>query len=229
MSKFLRVFIGLMLFISTYSFADSSNKFYIKTGISLNKTSSQVVNVRDEYDSFDFDFKSKSYGSYTLGLGYEVNSFYNIEALFQYTPKINYKEREIEHETKVDHSALILNNIISIPELIDAKWPIKPYVGLGLGFVRYSIKIPYTEYSYTSTGYDYKEKYTRDSGTNFVWKATVGTVYPITKSIDLDLSYSYGDYGNLKAKEFSKEFELTKDFSYSLKAHELFLGLRYKF
>ncbi len=225
MSKSLRIIIGIMLFVSTYSFAYSSDRFYMKTGINLNKTSNQVVNVGDVEESFDLEFESKHYESYTFGLGYEVNSFYNIEALFQYTPTINYKEGDIEHEMKIEHSALILNNIISIPDLIDAKWPIKPYLGLGLGVVRYSISLPHEEYS----NYSYIKKYARDSGTNFVWKATVGTTYPITNRIDLDLSYSYGNYGKLGGKEFSKEFELTKDFSYDLKAHEVFLGLRYKF
>ncbi|MFY9073826.1 outer membrane beta-barrel protein [Malaciobacter mytili] len=224
MSNFLRIIIGVLLFISTNSLADSSDKFYIKTGVNLNRTLSSDIKYRDDDGYSDnLGMGAKNYGSFTLGVGYKITSFYNIEALFQYTPEFKFRDELMN----IEHSALILNNIISIPELIDAKWPIKPYVGLGLGFARYDFNIKYPEHLDAID--DYVNVNAKNSGTNFVWKATVGAVYPITKSIDLDLSYSYGDYGNLKSKRFSKEYETTDRFSYDLKANELFLGLRYKF
>lgn len=239
MSKSLRIIIGVLLFISTISFAHSGDKFYLKTGVSLNKVLSEKVTLYDEYDDdffYDEDdeptelnFSSKKYKSFTIGLGYKITSFYNIEALFQYTPKI-----KKEHSFQIKSSALILNNIFSIPELINAKWPVKPYFGFGLGLVKYNISMPYSEEEYTSLDYynytySYTKYDTKGSGTNFVWKATVGTVFPITKSIDLDLSYAYGDYGKFKNKEISKGMEFRNTFSYDFKAHEVFLGLRYKF
>jgi len=98
-----------------------------------------------------------------------------------------------------------------------------------LGLVAYDLK----EYSLSNnTGSVWVNS---ASGTNFIYSAILGASYSISKDTELDLSYSYVDYGTFSSGHTITVSNSTTSVTTSdapeldWKAHEFLLALRYHF
>ena len=93
-----------------------------------------------------------------------------------------------------------------------------PYITVGAGIARNEMKMENTN----SSGYKKKN-------TGFAYKVGFGTKYAMSQDFDLDLRYQYVDLGKAKFEGTEKDIKITNTKAYKLRAHELLVGVAYKF
>ncbi len=102
-------------------------------------------------------------------------------------------------ELKISHTILTISEYYDI----STNSPFTPYIGVGLGYNRITVK-------------------TNDMSDNdygFVWRIGGGFSWSIQDRISLDLAYNYVDFGTYNGREFDA----------SLVGHEITFGTRFTF
>ena len=101
-----------------------------------------------------------------------------------------------------------------------------PYVTLGAGVARNQTSGT-QDVTFSGTG-QLVETHEIPKGTknNFAYKLGLGARYAVNQNIDFDLRYQFVDLGKLKT---STNDAFTNAYKGKLRAHELLLGVAYKF
>jgi len=200
MKKFLLI---LLLLYSAISYAEKSDsKFYLKLNIAANKVTSfkQYSNISPEIN---------------VGVGYYLDDFCRIDiaggtSIFSFDDKyMTYNEVVAESTTsgtksvnyKTQTQYLMLNNYLNI--IGNDNFKIFVSGGIGVGKIKERsthffsgllingdiITIPLTAEHYESKGTK-----------NFIYSLGIGTSIKINSRVNLDLAYSYKDFGKPKYK-----------------------------
>ena len=226
--------LGLASLITVSSYAQ--NDYYLKGGVGISKTQTldNTKGSGSTYENLPFD--SETFENYSIGLGYKINDYYNLELMLQHTPSFDLSgsnfqddggyDPDIIYNASIKYTSIMINNIFSLDELLNKSWTLKPYFGIGLGFTKYD----YENYSLFIKSTNTRFPISSSSDTNFTWKAIIGSTYPLTDRIDFDLSYAYSDYGTFESGKKSPGLpDLQKGYEIDMKAHEVLFALRYNF
>ncbi|MHA3115691.1 outer membrane protein [Acinetobacter sp. ANC 4635] len=168
-------------------------------------------------------------------LEYSAQQEHKFNSTYDYYNYSNgsYSERDyLKDAVKLNQQSVMWNTYFDWKN----KTKFTPYFAVGVGATFIQAKGTLSDnydYSYINNySYHYQYDYAKNSKTttNFVWSVGVGTSYAITPNLAADFSYKYIDSGKLKQYyNILGEGTTTAETNYSLRAHNLALGLRYSF
>ncbi|WP_024850303.1 outer membrane protein [Hydrogenovibrio kuenenii] len=240
MKKF---FIGALTIVSAMSLSNMAqakeSNYYLKAGVGFETT--QAVSAKDKETTsstvynYGYNYESESIQNYSIDLGLRVNKLYTLEAAYQYTPEFTITSPSVEvngtlktqysTKTQINLSTLMIKNLFSLSEAFKLNWKTKPYLGLGIGMSSYSNKTK----SYNN-GTQVSEMESK-TDTNFVYQGLIGATYPLTKKLDIDLSYAYTNYGKIASSEkvINSSNQMTAIDKPTLTSNQLHIAVRYDF
>ncbi|MCL7750732.1 outer membrane beta-barrel protein [Guyparkeria hydrothermalis] len=206
---------------------------YLKGGIGWAHSEKQTSTIGDLADPPD-RVTSDAEGSlaYQLGVGYRLTKWLDAELSLSH---IDGYELSGPYEndgsptgevgrTEVDTTSIMVLGLVDLAAVLDASWPLKPYVGVGVGYARHDMG------RFTITNFSSRIDSHTSSG--FAWKAVFGATYPLGENVSLDASYAYADYGeaesSLDAYEGGGNLQLNSPLTLDIRSHELSLSLRYR-
>lgn len=219
--------------IAASSPALAASDVYLKGGIGWIHSEKEVAAIGDLGDPPDrVTFDTDGAFAYQLGIGYRVTDWLDMELSLN---RIGVFELSGAYEddgspsgevgqTELDTTSIMILGLVDLPTVLDASWPIDPYVGVGAGYVRHDMG------RFTVTN----DSARIDSNTSggFAWKALLGATYPISERLALDASYAYADYGEAKSSRSAYErggsLQLNSPLTVDIRTHELALSLRYQ-
>ncbi|MFI9654951.1 outer membrane beta-barrel protein [Guyparkeria sp. GHLCS8-2] len=206
---------------------------YVKGGIGWAHSESDVGNIGDLADPPDrVAFDSDGSIAYQLGVGYRLTDWLDAELSLNHIGGVDLSgpyEDDGSYSgktgnTEVDTTSMMLVGLVDLSAILDASWPLDPYVGIGAGYVRHEMG------RFTITN----DSARIDSNTSggFAWKVLLGATYPIGERLSLDASYAYADYGEAKSSRNAYErggsLQLNSPLTVDIRTHELALSLRYQ-
>jgi len=163
-------------------------------------------------------------GVYGFAAGYKLNENFRIDLGFDYRGSYKNKvtSNGVTASNKVKSYAAMVNVYYDIGEFNK----FTPYVGAGLG-------VAYNKTGATSiTLGNQTASVSKGKKTNFAWKLIAGASYAVDPNVDISLQYQYANLG--KFSTGTKETANGKSASVkagtgNVKAHEVLLGVTYKF
>lgn len=177
-------------------------------------------------------------GLYGIAFGYKMNENFRADLSLDYRPgyESKYSEQEkassgqninLNHKVKVKSWTTMLNLYYDIATVNG----FTPYVTSGLGVAKNKTN-NYTISATGPNGFARQAVYNKGNKTNFAWKVGVGSKYQISQDFDLDLRYQYANLGKFETSSAFygggvKHNGVAK--KGTIKAHEVLLGLAYKF
>lgn len=150
-------------------------------------------------------------GSIAAGIASEIGSGNVVRFELEYNKTSDNESSFYWDDYKAENSAeaYMLNAYYDFR--IDSKFT--PYVGVGIGSAK--VKYKMKEWTYSESFSDRK----------LAWQIGAGIAYAATDNVSVDVGYRYIDYG-----DFKKHFEdWSGSYSFSTRANELYVGLRYSF
>jgi opacity protein-like surface antigen len=219
---------------------NESSNYYFKGGISYNISAGSDISVTDGSETSTGDTSGNFYSSFNAGFGYKVNNYYTTELMIEYNEDVNLSNDassdvdEYGMTTEINYTSLFFNQLLDISQLVDKDWPIKPYLGAGLGVTYYD----FDNYTLSYTPYDAQFVTSGVSGTNFSWKVMLGLEYLFSQHFSLDLAYAYSDYGYFSLgsdvdiyvlDEYNSSNSWSGSSGFDHASHELSVSLRYYF
>jgi len=121
-----------------------------------------------------------------------------------------------EYDTEIDNLTLMLSVYYDFMVGTDQRW--MPYVGAGIGAARNDVDV--TDGVVSGD----------DDETDFAWQLAAGVGYKMTQAVDLQVGYRYIDFGEADISLSSDLEDFSAgNFKADLTAHEMFVGLRWKF
>ena len=234
-----------MLFISHNVIAEERSGFYLKGAIGANKLNNTKETAnnpdvdRSAYlDGTSLKSKSKFSPNYSIGIGYYINDIFRTDLSLDYSKiKFNKATGRIKFLTEDGDNILLrntLNRKASIYSFMINNYAdftildkVKLFLGGGIGVAQIKEKggidtdievnnnSHFKENSYVST----KRK------NNFAYSLTLGTAIQLTESTNLELAYSWKDYGKTKPK-IDSDGEPTHDKNH-YRGHHVGVGIRF--
>lgn len=220
------------LLTSAASFAETGG-FYVKAEGGATKLNAMKFKD-DNGKSLGIKYKSTNSGIFGVGVGYYImdnvrteltlNFLTNPEFKGSSTRKLLKVERKVESKVKENVKSLLLSGYV---DLYDAG-VVKFYAGAGVGMAQLQQKVTGSE---TTTINGKAETTTSDplsckTANNFAYQLSVGASFNLADNMNLDLTYSWRDYGETsdKAKDKDKNDKLAKS---ALRGHNLLAGIRF--
>jgi opacity protein-like surface antigen len=153
---------------------------------------------------------------YGAGAGYEINSAVRSDIII--THRHRYRYRAVSESEDIRSLSILLNGYYDLPNLKH----FKPYVMMGAGLASNR-----AENTRVPAGV-----LLNNQKNSFAWQLGGGGKYKITNNSFLDLGYRYIDLGNCSARSTLTRSNGTAAIvrvKRVLRAHEVFLGIIYKF
>lgn len=200
--------ISLLGFTSTAFAMDFEQ--YVSAKAVLNHVNNKFeASVGGESDSLK---KSKNVGGFRLayGVAFPVDSNkIRTELEYGYNGKVKLSET-IDKEyygSDTKSQSLMVNAYFDF----NTDTAFTPYVGAGIGYARLKNTLSYEDNSISK------------SSNNFAWNVGAGVSYAVNRDVDIDLSYRFADYGDVK---YSYEGDSIK---VKQRGNEFNLGVRFNF
>lgn len=211
----------------------AANDVYLKGGIGWAYSEDEVASIGDLADPPDrVAFDSDGSIAYQLGIGYRLTDWLDTELSLGHIAGLDlsgpYEDDGTPSgatgRTEVDTTSIMLLGLVDVAAVLDASWPVDPYVGLGLGYARHDMG------RFTVTADDASIDGHTSGG--FAWKAVLGATYPLGERLSLDASYAYADYGEAESSRSAYQrggsLQLHSPLTVDISTHELALSLRYQ-
>ncbi|MCL7744746.1 outer membrane beta-barrel protein [Guyparkeria hydrothermalis] len=211
----------------------AASDVYLKGGVGWAQNEGETATVGDLGAPPDrVMFESDDSIAYHLGVGYRLAEWLDTELSLNQVDGFDLSgpyendgnpSGEIGR-TEVDTTSVIILGLVNLSAVLDASWPVEPYVGLGAGYARHDMaRFNITNDSATINS---------DTSGGFAWKVLLGATYPVSEHMSLDASYAYTDYGEAKsslaAYERGGALQLNSPLTVDIRSHELSLSLRYR-
>ena len=235
-----KLLIGLSIAtLSNMSLASEGSGFYLKANVGANKMSS----AKQEHEEMS-NTKSKSEISPTfiIGTGYYMNDMIRTELTFDYS-KVSFKEGksnfnlpgdnlgetingQISLNRKASIYSLMVNSYIDMP----ATENIKIFVGAGVGIAKIKEKINgsltgvvLSGNTIIGTGNE-NNSYSSKCKNNFAYSLTIGSAVKISSNVNIEIAYSWRDFGSTSYYKDSDGDTLTKN---RYNGHSVMTGIRF--
>lgn len=213
------------------------NGFYVKgeTGASFSGKTGRIP-LRDDGGSRAF-VDSRDVGTAAvlgLGAGVELAGFFRSELMFNY--RTGYELDSIETfaipglgaSADIDNYSFFLNSYFDVVSLDLGSVEITPYLGGGVGLaINDTDKVRFEAPSFTTIVLD------GNTTTQFAWNAAAGLGIGATENLTIDIGYRYVDLGSFESGTDARQGTVTGTFQKGVKgdltAHEVLIGLRYRF
>jgi opacity protein-like surface antigen len=218
---FLVSYFAIAVFCSSSAFAADKVKFYLEgeVGASFVNLDSGGLNTAGPHKNTGDDWNSRVVPGAHFGV--ELFRLLRADIGFNYRGDLDFKTNSFQppvptffYKTDADTYSLMFS--LFFEPIHYKKWT--PYVGAGVG----------------STWIDIKTNDTvvrgSDKETNFAWQAEAGIQYELTKHFVLRLGYRYINMGRLDIPLITISFPTPAGhLKGDLTAHDVVLGLRYRF
>lgn len=228
----------LFLFCFSSAASEKEGTFYLKPLIIISK----VNDVKEADQSTNFNLKHESNLSPSIGVGggYYISDTVRVDLIFEHllfyfpseSSSFDYTENNILNvgtrtvKRKVFANALMFNSYVDIinRDYYDI------FIGIGVGAIQIKEKVYYLLSGNSINGnqnYTYPlmtETLTSKSVINFAHSLMIGTSIKLVPKINLELMYSWKDFGKTKYKIIDKE-EIPMRNRY--KGHHLSVGMRF--
>lgn len=227
MKKGLLSLVAVLSIAGTNAVAADMNKWYVQADVGYGWAAD--ANIKDGGNGLTFtsvDGKVQEIGksaSYTLGVGYYVRD--NIRVGLAYSYRNGFEIDDVDSiTTTTSFKGDITSHALMLTSAYEWKFSnLTPYVGLGIGMASNKVKSFSAYDSIGATG----TSLSGGTEQSFAYQVMAGVGYDITPKLTVDAGYNYVDLGDLKT---DPNTALTANGTKgSLKAHEVKLGLRYKF
>jgi len=221
MVGFLGFSIAIVVFCSAPAFALDKVKFYVEgeVGASFVNLESGGINTAGPHKNTGDDWDTVVVPAAHFGA--ELFRFLRADIGFNYRGSLNFTTNSFEppvptyfYKTDVDTYSLMFS--LFFEPIHYKNWT--PYVGAGVGSTWIDIKTNDTVVRAS------------DNETNFAWQAEAGIQYELTKHFTLRLGYRYINMGSfdIPLKTIGSGTP-AGHFKGDLTAHDVVLGLRYRF
>ncbi|MCC8398396.1 MAG: outer membrane beta-barrel protein [Rickettsia endosymbiont of Labidopullus appendiculatus] len=214
------------LLTSAASFAETGG-FYVKAEGGATKLNAMKFKD-DNGKSGNIKYKSTNSGIFGVGVGYYIMDNVRTELTLNFLTNPEFKGSYTKESLKVESKAkesvksLLLSGYV---DLYDAG-VVKFFAGAGVGMAQLQQKLTSTE---TTTTNGKAETKTYDpmsckTANNFAYQLSVGASFNLADNMNLDLTYSWRDYGETSDKAKDKNYKLGKS---ALRGHNLMAGIRF--
>ncbi len=211
--------------------------FYLKgeAGASFSGKTGRIP-LRDDGGSQAF-VDSRDLGTAAVlgvGAGVELAGFFRSELLFNYRTGYELDSKEtfaipgLGASADVDSYSLFLNSYFDVATLDLGSVEITPYLGGGVGLaINDTDDLRFKAPGFTTIVLD------GDTTTQFAWNAAAGLGIGATENLTIDIGYRYVDLGSFESGTDARQGAITGTFQKGAKgdltAHEVMVGLRYRF
>ncbi|WP_341751605.1 outer membrane protein [Candidatus Tisiphia endosymbiont of Piscicola geometra] len=212
------------LLTSATSFADVG-QFYLKAeggATKLNNTKMEFENKKES-----LKFKSKTNAILGLGAGYYAMDNVRAELTLDFLVNPEFTNSRSKTATDAGHKTTAKGQVMSLllsgyVDLYDAGFA-KFFAGAGIGMAQVKEKLTaeYTENKKVTT-----ISATRKPANNFAYQLTVGASANVADGVNVELAYSWRDYGKTNSKNKDKK-DTDKISTTAYRGHNLMAGLRF--
>ncbi len=168
--------------------------------------------------------ESKNVGGFRLayGIAYPVgDNKVRAELEYGYNGKVKLSDSITEGANTLSGNSETKSQSVMINGYFDfntvTAWT--PYIGAGIGYARLKNTIGVNA---NIGGESYSGSISK-SGNNFAWNMGAGISYAVNRDVDIDLSYRYADYGNVKHTIEGESLKVKQ------RGNEFNLGVRFNF
>jgi len=211
------LFLGSLICFNSSSFAKSKeSSFYLKTVATISKISD--IKVTDPELNFNLSHESSLSPAIGVGVGYYINNNTRMELIFEHL-KFNFNNQSASFDYDNQNvltigtksvrrttfgKSLMLNGFIDLVE----RNSFKLFVGAGIGGVRIKEKTTYSLSGNSTTGnHTYifpliTESSTSKVITKFAHSLMLGTSINVKPNINIELMYSWKNFGKVKHDNF---------------------------
>lgn len=161
------------------------------------------------------------------GVGYRFTPSVRAEAVIGWRGGFDFKHDVSDrfgNSGTTDSGAKVLTGMVNVYYDLPVDFPVKPYVGLGVGVARTKLD----GVTYTLNG-GYLDREDSNSETNFAWAVMGGVSYEVTSSVALDLGYRYLDAGDIKTSGRFASGATLPALKSELSLHEVVATVRFQF
>ena len=138
-----------------------------------------------------------------------------------------------DHTADIDSKTLFLNILFDFQPILVGKNSVKPYIGAGVGYSRNRLS------KVREGNLKYPTRVTHIDGSsksNTAYKLTAGLLFDITENLSVDVNYQYVDLGSFESgtgvtnlADGRRATLLRAINGAGIDAHEILIGLQYKF
>jgi opacity protein-like surface antigen len=203
-------------FSASTTVASTDHMFYLKGNIGAN-----LMNKATDKDT-GFKMKAKTAAIFAIGAGYYPLDNIRTDITFELISNPEMKKSGVDrwgnagsakHKGKI--GALMLNGYIDLFDVGIAK----VFAGAGVGVAQLKEKISWSAYSDTASS---------KKATNVAYQLTLGSSAEIAPGINIELTYSYKDFGKTKSvNKTSSGFTLPEFSKTAYKGNNLLAGIRF--
>jgi opacity protein-like surface antigen len=199
---------NLLLSTSTLAAVDT---FYLRGDVSANKNTTENAKLPSNIALGNLSFKGKTFLGLEAGFGYNVSEEFRAELVFVHniSPKMTgtyYRSQangtfNVNSRTKARIEALMIKLYFDIYDF----GPGKIFFGAGGGVSQVSEKTSWTRTTFTrstNTTNTTKGEKKESKRNNFAYTLALGTSFKVKEGIDIDLQYSWFDYGHAKLENY---------------------------
>lgn len=220
------------LLTSATSFAETGG-FYLKAEGGATKLNNTKMESEDKKESLKF--KSKTNAILGLGAGYyamdnvraelTLDFLVNPEFTNNTTKDLGSKRQEVSKITaKAQVVSLLLSGYVDLYDAGFAKF----FAGAGVGMAQIKEKLTANDTITFEGQVQSTERYsvTRKPANNFAYQLTVGASANVADGVNVELAYSWRDYGETNSKNKDKK-DTNKIPKTAYRGHNLMAGLRF--
>ncbi|WP_342260022.1 outer membrane beta-barrel protein [Candidatus Tisiphia endosymbiont of Metellina segmentata] len=221
------------LLTSATSFAETGG-FYLKAEGGATKLNNTKMKFEDT-KSDSLKFKSKTNAILGLGAGYyamdnvraelTLDFLVNPEFTNNTTKDLGSKRQEVSKITaKGQVVSLLLSGYVDLYDAGFAKF----FAGAGVGMAQIKEKLTANDTTTFEGKVQSTERYsdTRKPANNFAYQLTVGASANVADGVNVELAYSWRDYGETNSKNKDKK-DTDKISKTAYRGHNLMAGLRF--
>lgn len=229
----LAFFLTLLVSFNSLAFATAQDKsFYLKTTTTISKISD--IETIDKELNFTLNHEANLSPAIGVGVGYYINDSSRVELIFEHlkfkfgtqSAGFNFNEDDTltvgtkSIKRRSSGKSLMLNGFVDV---LDKDF-FKFFVGTGVGVVQIKEKLHHNV-SGSSVAPDenfifpsLKESYTNKVVTKFAYSLMFGTSVAVTPNFNVELMYSWKNFGNVKHNNLAKS---------AYKGHHFSVGTRF--
>jgi opacity protein-like surface antigen len=223
---------ALICFTSSTFAISREGSFYLKTIATISKAS-DIKTIEEELN-FNLSHESGLSPAIGLGVGYHINDNYRVDLIFEHL-KFNFNNQSASFESDIDDTltagtkaikrtasgkSLMFNGFVDFIERDSFKF----FVGAGVGAVQIKEKISHglSGTSISSTGsYTFPlitENHISKMMTKLAYSLMVGANINVRPDLNVELMYSWKNFGKVKHNELAKS---------AYKGHHFSVGTRF--
>jgi len=195
------------------------NRFYIKAG-----GSGSFFNKITADDGLKY--KAKVIPGVNIGVGYYILENLRTDLTLEYYINPTFKGSVTDHQdygnqrhrAKLELGTLMINSYVDLFDIGISKF----FIGGGVGIAKHKTKYHVIGTSPENENIDFRIS-TKKSN-NFTYALSAGMAFPVLEFMNIDLTYSWKDFGKTNPKKNIEGENMTEKVVY--KGHNIALGLR---